>query len=217
MTNIDIVHLIPNFILGDKNGWATAKAIEKMMQIFYDKIQEGIDTALNPDKMPEWRLDELAREENIFWYDYGAEISDKREIIKNAGRIYSMLGTKSGAERAAQDFCDDARIEEWFEYGGQPAHFRIRTNTSDAAEKAGEIIRSVEEVKRLSAVLESIRIDHPAHRAELHAGLAIFSGCKLQFAMEDAAKTIEQSEWLVDEAETILLDEQSLVLLNEEG
>lgn len=217
MGHIDITHLVPNFILGDKNGWALAKAIEKMLDIFHEKVQEGIDTALNPDKMPEWRLDEVAREDNIFWYDFNAEISVKREMVKSASRIYSTLGTKSGTENAAKDFCGDARIQEWFEYGGEPAHFRIYSNSSEAAENAGEIVRSVDGVKRLSAVLEGIYIDHPPLRTDVYAGLALYNGNRATFMMEGVDAEALRNNWLTDELEAILLDEYGLVLFTEEG
>lgn len=209
---VDITNLVPNFILGDKNGWALAKALEKMGEIAHGIIQEGIDTALNVDKMPEWRLDEVAREENVFWYDFNALISVKREIIKNAGATYALLGTKTGAENAAKDYCGDARIEEWFEYGGEPAHFRIYTRNSDACETVNEMIASVNSVKRLSSVLEAVYIDHPPLSSKMHAGIALYNGGRVTFIMNDANAEIKQSTWLTDEEGNILLDERGLVL-----
>jgi len=212
MEKIDITHLIPNFILGDKNGWAIAKAIETAFNIFHEKVQEGIDAALNPDQMPEWRLDEVAREENIFWYDFGAAISIKREMIKNASRTYAALGTKTGAESAAKDFCGDARIEEWFDYGGDPAHFRIYSRSSDAAINAVDMARSVNDVKRLGAALDGIFVDHPPAVMEVYTGLALYNGGKVTFIMEDVDIESLQNVWLTDELEAILLDERGLVL-----
>ena len=215
MGHIDITHLVPNFILGDKNGWALAKAIEKMLDIFHEKVQEGIDTALNPDKMPEWRLDEVAREDNIFWYDFNADISVKREMIKSASRIYSTLGTKSGTENAAKDFCGDARIREWFEYGGEPAHFRIYSQSGEAAARVKEMIEGVERIKRLGSVLEGIYIDHPPLSMGIYAGLALSERSSITYMMESADTEVLQSVWLTDELNEALLDENGYVLFDE--
>lgn len=212
MGEFDITHLIPNFILGDRNGWALAKAIEKMLRIFHEKVQEGIDIALNPDKMPEWRLDEVAREENVFWYDYAADIDVKRELIKGASRVYSLLGTKAGAEYAAKDFAKDARIEEWFDYGGDPAHFRIYTRSSDAGAHAVGMAMSVNMVKRLSAVLDGIFIDHEPLRADVYAGIALYCGNKITLTTRSAEAELQDCEWLTDETDAVLLDEYGIAL-----
>lgn len=211
MDKLDITHLVPNFILGDKNGWALAKAIEAAMQIFLDKIQEGIDAALDPDKMPEWRLDELARDENVFWYDYSAPLAAKREMIKNASEVYATLGTRAGTQRAARDHVSDARIEEWYDYGGEPSHFRIFTNQGDAAESAAAMARSVMNVKRLTSVLDGIYIDLSPFTVAMHAGLALYSGSRVKYTMADVDVN-SFGTWLTDESDTILLDESGMVL-----
>lgn len=184
MDKLDITHLVPNFILGDKNGWALAKAIETAMQIFMDKLQEGVDIALNPDKMPEWRLDELARDENLFWYDYTASLSVKREMIKSARQVYAMLGTVAGSQRAARDCASDATIQEWWEYGGEPAHFRIFSRMGEAAENAAAMVQSVNSVKRLSSVLEGIYVDLYPLTTQLYVGHALYGVNNIQLQME---------------------------------
>ena len=212
---MDITRLIPDFILRDKNGWAIAKALEKLYEIVHEKIQEGIDTALNPDKMPEWRLDEVAREENIFWYDFNAELAVKREVIKSASRTYATLGTKTGTENAAKDFCRDAVIKEWFEYGGEPAHFRIYSQSGEAAARVKEMIEGVERIKRLGSVLEGIYIDHPPLSMGIYAGLALSERSGITYMMESADTEVLQSVWLTDELNEALLDENGYVLFDE--
>lgn len=217
MEKIDITNLIPNFILGDRNGWAIAKALEKLYEISHEIIREGIDTAINLDKMPEWRLDEVAQEDNVFWYDFAAPVEAKREILKNAEQVYSTLGTKTGTENAAKDYCGDARIEEWFEYGGEPGYFRVYSRSSAAAQNANELARSVNAVKRLSAVLDGIYIEHPPLTAQIYAGFAVYVGSRATFAMPDANAEILKSSWLTDETDAILMDERGILLFIEEG
>ena len=189
MNKLDITHLVPNFLLGDKNGWALAKAIETAMQIHDEKIQEAVDTALNPDKMPEWRLDELARDESIFWYDFTAALSVKREMIKNTRQVYALLGTVAGSQRAARDCASDSIIQEWWEYDGDPAHFRIFSRLGEAAENAYAMVQSVTSVKRLSAVLDGIYIDLHPLRQQLYAGLAFYGASQISLKMEPYTQT----------------------------
>ena len=79
MIDFSIMQLFPDFLLADKNGFAMAKAIEKALQIMCDTVQTGVDTVQNVDKMPEWRLDEMAWELGCL-YDYNASIDAKRKI-----------------------------------------------------------------------------------------------------------------------------------------
>lgn len=188
MDKFDVTHLVPNFLLNDQNGWAIAKAIEAAMRFFFAKVEEGISTALDPDKMPEWRLDELAQDENIFWYDFDATLEAKRETIKNARDIYATLGTKAGVERAARNYADDARVEEWFEYDGEPAHFRLYTQNPSAGENIQAMIGSVNNVKRLSSVLESIFIDHVPAQRDLYAGCGLFISTNARITVNNTAK-----------------------------
>ena len=95
MIEFDISSLIPKFIMQDKNGFALAKAIERGVQMFNEIIQDSIDCILDVDKMPEWRLDELAQEYNIL-YDYTADVETKRKWIAKAGWYASMYGTTEG-------------------------------------------------------------------------------------------------------------------------
>lgn len=189
MNTFDITPLVPNFLLGDKNGWALAKAVEAGIQILLDAVESGVGTALDPDKMPEWRLDELARDESLFWYDYDASLNAKREMIKSARQVYAMLGTRAGTQRAAQDYASDAKVQEWYEYGGEPAHFRIYSRMGEAAENAQAMAHSVNSVKRLSAVLEGIFIDLWPLKTQLYAGLALYCACKSTLTMAPYTET----------------------------
>ena len=82
--DINILHMVPKFLLRDPNGYALAKAIEAAMAYYAERVEAGIDAVTNPDKMPEWRLDEMAWEKGCM-YGYDASLEAKRDWIKNAG------------------------------------------------------------------------------------------------------------------------------------
>jgi hypothetical protein len=90
--SIQFERLLPRFILNDKNGYALAKAIERAFELVAQAVNDGIDIIQNPERMPEWRLDEAAREYGIL-YDYHATIEQKRYWIANAIDLYKIYGT----------------------------------------------------------------------------------------------------------------------------
>ena len=94
ISKFDLIRTVPKFILRDRNGFAMARAIEAALKYFLEKSQEGLDTLQNVDKMPEWRLDEMAWEMNCL-YDETAQEEVKREWIRNAIPLYSIWGTKA--------------------------------------------------------------------------------------------------------------------------
>ena len=168
-----IEQLFPAFILGDKNGYALAKAIEKMMGLFHEAVQKGIETLKDIDKMPEWRLDELAWEMNIFWYDRDADISIKRAQIRGAQEYYMRLGTPAAVERALNDVYGGGRVEEWQEYGGEPFSFRVYTTDPEALqEKREKFLRLLESVKNVRSVLDEIIYVGAEGAAQITVGTA---------------------------------------------
>lgn len=157
MSRIGIEELIPSFILGDRNGYALAKAVERMLEMFQEAIDEGLAALKDIDRMPEWRLDELAWEMNVFWYDHDASIAIKRAQLKGAQDYYMRLGTPAAVERALSDIYGSGRVEEWNEYGGEPYYFKVYTTDPQVAnEKRERFLQLLESVKNVRSVLDEI-------------------------------------------------------------
>ena len=107
--------LFPRFILADKNGYALAKAIEKALHIMCDVIKTGVEIEKNVERMPEWRLDEMAWELNALWYDYSESLDVKRQQIAGAMTFYDRLGTPYAVLSAVKAVYGDGMLSEWFE------------------------------------------------------------------------------------------------------
>ena len=155
MFEFDIRQIFPRFILADRNGFALARAIEAALVYFLEKCQDGLDCVLDPDTMPEWRLDELAWEFNIL-YDYNADVETKRGWIKNARDFYAIYGTAEGIVQYLEAAFNHATVEEWFEYGGDPFHFRVVATGEWSEEAEAWARKSIEAVKNVRSVLDTI-------------------------------------------------------------
>ena len=85
----------------------------------------------------------------------------KLNIIKNAMMVYRYAGSRKGIEQLITDIYGSAEFHPWHEYGGQPYHFKITTDTvltEDIMERFADIL---DRVKRLRSVLDDIDV----HRA----------------------------------------------------
>ena len=172
MFDIDIRQLIPKFILNDKNGYAMAKAIEAGLKYFLKKCQEGLDCVQDVDKMPEWRLDEMAWEYNVL-FDYAESIDAKRKWIKNATEYYAKYGTVAAIMKYLDGVFDSVKVEEWWEYGGDPCHFRVIVTGewSDVADEWAK--KAIAEVQNVRSVLDNIIFNAGSVTINLNVAAAI--------------------------------------------
>lgn len=212
MMDFDIRGLLPRFIWNDRNGHALAKALEAGMVRFLRVCQLGLDTWGNAEAMPEWRLDEMAWEYNIP-YDYTAGIAIKREWVANAIAKSRLYGTPEGVIAYLGGYFEDAELEENWQYGGDPFHFRLSFRGGWTPESVAWATSALEAVKNVRSVVDSYHFREKWKR-ELYAGCAFYGNDTGVYTVrkEDAA----QLDYYADEDGDMLLDENGLPLLVEE-
>ncbi len=157
MITFSIEKLVPKFLLRDKNGYALAKAIEAGLKDACEIVNKGVETRLNIDEAPEWRLDELAWEYGADWYDYDADVETKRSQIAGVRAFYNRLGTPYAVLNALKAVYGDGFVEEWSEYGGEPYHYRIYVTDEQAATEYRErVTKLLDIVANVRSVLDGI-------------------------------------------------------------
>lgn len=157
MIDFTIHQLFPDFILADKNGYAMAKAIERALQIMCSNIQTGIDNLQDIEKMPEWRLDEMAWELGCL-YDHNANIETKRRWIKDATPLYAALGTPQAIYNFLEGFFEQVELEEYWQYHGEPFHFRVTVSGEWNDANETWLRRAIEASKNVRSVLDNIAL-----------------------------------------------------------
>ena len=133
------------------------------------------------DELPEVMLDVLATEFKVDWWEPTYTLEEKRQILKNAWQVRWTLGTKAAVETALSAVYPDAKVQEWFDYGGEPYHFRI------SFDRGNEDIGSVhyQRVMRLITFYKNLRshFDGIFFRIPLTTNVAtgyVGSGVRLQ-------------------------------------
>ena len=112
----------------------------------------------NIKNLSEPLLDELAFQFNVFEYNTAFSQNVKAQIIQNALLTHRYRGTKYAVETVLRSVLgDNSLVQEWFEYGGAPFHFKVLTsNMAVTNEMADEFLRVLNIVKNVRSVLESI-------------------------------------------------------------
>ncbi len=160
MREFNMNQLFPQFLLNDKNGYAMAKAIIRGLEMFRDKLQGAADIVLNVETMPEWRLDELAWEYGCL-YDYTADTEAKREWIRMAVSMYSIIGTPAGIHQYLRGYFETVKILENWDYSGDPYTFRVETVGDYSSELEAWSLQAAEQAKNVRSVLDRLTMYMP--------------------------------------------------------
>lgn len=169
--DIEFVKLLPHFMRED----AAIKGLARGTDEVTKAVKAASSMLTTWDKvyqMDDAELDALAWELNILWYDKAASVEVKRELILNSDKVYQKLGTKWAVENVISTYFGEGHIAEWFEYAGEPGHFRVFSCNPDITdEKLNAFLNILYKVKRASAHLDGIFITLTGWM-RLHAGVA---------------------------------------------
>ena len=153
--------MVPRLFRGDRTVRGTAAACDTLLRTLLSK-GAMLPLWTRIDEQPEHILDEMAAALNLLWYDRGATLAQKRAIVSSAEKVYRQLGTPAAVRQVAEDYFGPAAVEEWWEYGGDPGHFRIRIQAQSLTQDQIDMFtRKVRWVKRASAWLDSITTEEP--------------------------------------------------------
>lgn len=155
MISPNMEKLIPRFLWNDRNGHALAKAVEAGLQMFCQIVQTGIETTLDVDRMPEWRLDEMAWELGCL-YDYTADVESKRTWISKAKPLFAALGTRQAIANYLEGYFETVNVEECWQYDGDPYHFRVVVTGEYSESTNAWAMKAIEETKNVRSVLDAL-------------------------------------------------------------
>lgn len=172
LSDLEFIRLLPQFMRKDSAVAGLAKGLDSIIPSLSASMRT-LTTWDHIDELAENELDDLAVELNILWYDTGATVDTKRDLVKNSMDVYRHLGTKWAVESVIHSYFGDGYIAEWFEYDGEPGHFRVySTNPSLTNEKLLEFLNLLEKVKRASSILDGVFISLTG-QMNLYTGVAI--------------------------------------------
>lgn len=156
LKDVDLLKMLPSFMREDQYDSLLATGMSNLFQQYALDMQR-VTIVGQTDYLNEAELDQLAKDQNIFWYNYFGTIEQKRTQIKEAPLIFNRLGTVWAVERVMNQYFENTELQEWFDYSGEPHHFKF--TTEDTAILQADIqafLAILEKVKRKSQWLEEI-------------------------------------------------------------
>lgn len=110
------------------------------------------------DQQPDEVLDLLAAELRTQYYRESLDIGSKRRLVKNTLIWYMKAGTPEAVEELVAAVFGEGEVKEWFEYGGDPYKFKIKTNAMLTPEMSDFFSIMIKRVKNTRSYLEAIEI-----------------------------------------------------------
>lgn len=154
----NLLSTFPIALREDGSWWALAQVIAHALA---KRSEEAERARIYPaiDTLPEQVLDILARDFKVEWWSDSYTVEEKRRTLKGAWAVYRQMGTKAAVETAIRAIYPKTSVEEWFDYGGEPYHFRINLDFSGEIwneERPKKILERTEYYKSLRSHLDSL-------------------------------------------------------------
>jgi phage tail P2-like protein len=124
-----------------------------------DAISVPICELWRPQECPARLLPWLAWALSVDEWDEQWSEVQKRNAIDASVYLHRHKGTPAAVQRAVDLVFNDAEVQEWFDYGGQPFHFRVISEGAFTSERDYQrLIRLIESAKNARSWLEAIVI-----------------------------------------------------------
>lgn len=154
----NMTDIMPGSLKGDPAVQAMGYAISNMVKRVVEMSGKArVYAAI--DGMGEDALDLLAVELRAKYYGDWLTLQEKRGIVKRTLLWYCKAGTPFAVQELADFVFQEAKIEEWFQYGGSEYIFRVTVNIIDkdmTLEKFLKFLEAVYEVKNTRSHLEAV-------------------------------------------------------------
>lgn len=157
---IKLNEILPPILKEDKTVSAIAKVLQKYLDENYEYIKRlnilaNIDEITNEDL-----IDHLAYQFHVDFYDQSLGIEKKKELVKRSILHHRRKGTPWAIDDLLSRAFDTSHVKEWFEYDGDPYHFRVHTkDILGSEEKYISTIKAINVVKNTRSKLEKIIIE----------------------------------------------------------
>lgn len=157
LSDIVLQEIAPPSINRDKNVQAVCAVIDVEMR---NLAQQTRFVLLLPrlDELPEELVDELAWQYHVDFYDYSADLTKKRNLVRQAIAWHKRKGTPAAVEEVCTAAFKTAKVFENWEYGGEPYHFQVRLIEEGIPNQAviDSLIRAINETKNTRSWLDGL-------------------------------------------------------------
>lgn len=163
LSDLLLTDVLPSSIAGDEQVRNIAAAVQAKLQSINSQI-ELILLLPRLDELPEALVDELAWQYHVDFYDYLLPVDKKRALVRQAIDWHRRKGTPGAIIDAVTSVYGNCLLEEWWEYGGEPYHFRVKTTLYAEDDAKRQFLKAREfilQLKNTRSWLDKFMIYYP--------------------------------------------------------
>ncbi len=164
------------------------------------KFSNGVRVMAVIDDMSENIIDNLAVELNLPYFHTESSLNIKRALVKDAFIWHTIAGTASAIRRYFTTISQDTDIQEWFDYGGDPYHFRIIATVPENQEVTEntliDMAQQIVKLKNARSILDEALIVKE-HFQDMQQAIGIGIA---DIREDNLGESEESSYWLDDES-----------------
>lgn len=178
--NATILDLLPHTFLTDECR-ALAAALQRLYAK-YGNIFTNLAFWGDIENAPETVLDAMAAEVDAPFYENDLPIEQKRAIILAAFNRNSQVGTVRSMTELLDGAFGRGVLSEWYEYGGEPYHFKIDITTeypkSITAQGFELFAENINKFKPKRAKLDAATFSRAVQGEPVYIGIGILNRYK---------------------------------------
>lgn len=196
--------ILPENLLRDEQIKTCAAALDKMLSDLTEDVKQVIHLP-RLDELSGQILDLLAWQVHTDFYEpLFLNDETKRNLIRQSIEWHRQLGTRAALEKVNAAFGREIKISEWYEYGGEPYWFRLKTKPFFKKKDQDAWLRQLNHVKNVRSWVEiifSTQIETPLyvgigrwkHGRKRRRMSSIYEVGRVTTAIQDDARTLEIS------------------------
>ena len=157
LQHTSLFDILPQNLLRDEQIKAAAQALDAELQKITAATKEAL---LLPrlDELSEAVIDLLAWQWHVDFYEPNMSLETKRQLVRESIAWHRLKGTKAAVEKMVQAVFRGGVVTEWFEYGGEPYHFRVDILSAPqiTAENTARLLNVINASKNIRSWLDEI-------------------------------------------------------------
>lgn len=198
LTELTMLSLQTAFMQKDPTTQALCTALDgelkKTIEGIYNILMYQSLNSLGDTPFVHQLVDELAWQFHCDYYDANADIETKKAVVKQSIKIHQKKGTPQAVIDLMQTaFPSNTHLYEWYQYGGEPYHFKIVTSSLNGVKlkQFNDALKSVKNARsycdgvQMFDAIESAIVSRSESKSTLNYTMLV--GCFEGYAFGDGA------------------------------
>lgn len=148
LENLKLSDIMPPNLLKDSFVKAMCDALDVQLNKLVENNKK-LSIYANIDNLPEEIINFLAWQFHVDFFDESWTLKQKRDAVKNSIKWHRYKGSIGVLEDYISTIFGNARVIEWFDYDGEPYHFKIDMITGEipSIEALNKILKAIYTIK----------------------------------------------------------------------